>query len=1050
MLAQQKISGTVTSKDDGPLPGVSVSVKGSTNGIITDINGKYTLTVPDKATLVFSYIGMKKQEIVTGGNPVINVALEPELLGLDEVVVTAIGISREKKSLGYAVQDVSGDKINNAETGNVLSAITGKVAGVNITSSAGALGAASFINIRGQNSITGNNQPLFVVDGVPIDNSMDYSGNPDDLQNNLTQGYNYSNRAIDLNPDDIKTISVLKGGAATALYGMRAGNGAIIITTKKGGDTGGKMNISISSAVSIDKVNKLPEMQTMYAQGLNGVYSTSTPNSWGPKISDMRFDGATDYPRDKKGRLVLATAPTATNVPANAYDNVGTFFLPGLTFSNNVSLSGGNNISNFFLSIGNNSSKGIIPRNTFGKTSVKLVGETKLGDKLKISASANYIRSGGDRVQQGSNTSGVMLGLLRCTPTFDISNGHGRDGYKFTDSYMLADGSPRRYASYDNPYWTVNKNLLTDQVDRIIGYALLEYKPFTNFTLTYRFGDDFYSDRRKGHTALMSANIPDGQQEEDFHYSSSLNSDLTLNYSKELFPGVSTNTTLGQNMFQSTTQQIYNQGNGFVIPDFYHMSNTSSQLLRENTTKYRTAAIYADIQFSIKNMIYLGFTGRNEWSTTLPENNNSFFFPSGSIGFIFSELPLLKDSKLLSYGKLRASYAKIANHANPYNIVNTYTSCVVTDGWGTGDSFPFNGIAGFVPFNSLANPGITPEILLSREIGLEVKLLDNRLNFDLSYYNNQNKDLLINVPITGSTGYNAQYRNAATMENKGVEIMANVIPVSNKDLTWGVTLNFSQNKNTVLSLAPGVTDIELGGFTGTTINVVAGEAYGSMFSTSFYKDSQGRVIINDDPTSSGYGYPIKDETMKSLGGVAPNWLMGLSSDLNWKGLGFTILFDIKNGGIMWDGTRSRLLGFGVAKTTENRGETTVFEGVKGRVVDGEVVTEGITNDITATLSQYYYSVIGGGASPAQEQFVENTDWVRLREATLSYDLGRVIKAPFLKRMNLYFTGRNLWLKTPYKGIDPETNLMGAFNAQGLDYFNMPNTKSYVFGMKLDF
>jgi len=294
------------------------------------------------------------------------------------------------------------------------------------------------------------------------------------------------------------------------------------------------------------------------------------------------------------------------------------------------------------------------------------------------------------------------------------------------------------------------------------------------------------------------------------------------------------------------------------------------------------------------------------------------------------------------------------------------------------------------------------------------------------------------------------YTNAATMENKGIEVMANLVPVSTADFNWGVTFNFSKNKNKVLSLAPGVTDIGLGGFTGSTINVVAGEAYGSMFSTSFYKDSQGRVIINDDPASSGYGYPIKDETMRSLGGVAPNWLLGISSDLSYKGLGFSFLFDIKNGGIMWDGTRGRLVGFGVAKVTENRGESVVFDGIKGHVTDGAVVSAGVVNDISATYSQYYYSNIGGGASPAQEQYVEKTDWVRLREVTLSYDMGKLIKSTFLKQANIYFTGRNLWLETPYKGIDPETNLMGAFNAQGLDYFNMPNTKSFVFGLKLDF
>jgi len=1052
---QRTITGTVTGADDGqPVIGGTVQVKGGTIGINTDINGKYSITVPSNSVaLVFSYVGMKKQEIAITDRNVIDVILEPDILGLDEVVVTAIGISREKKSLGYAVQDVSGDKINNAKTGNVLSAITGKVAGVNITSSAGAAGAASFINIRGQNSINGDNQPLFVVDGVPIDNSMDYSGNPDDLQNNLTQGYNYSNRAIDLNPDDIASISVLKGGAATALYGMRAGNGAIIITTKKGSDTGGRIGISIASSVGIDQVNRLPGIQDLYAQGNNGVYGTTTPSSWGPKISDLRFDGDANYPRDKNGKLVLATDPSAKqNMPAKAYDNAGDFFQTGFTYNNNVSISGGNKDANFFLSFGNNTSKGIIPRNTFGKTSVKIIGETNIGKKLKVSGSANYIRSGGDRVQQGSNTSGVMLGLLRCTPTFDNGNGHGEDGYKYEDSYILQDGTgdPRRYAGYDNPFWTVNKNLLTDQVDRLISYAMLVYKPVENLTITYRIGDDLYSDRRKGHTALMSANLPEGQQEEDFHYNNSINSDLTINYSRELFPGVSTNMTLGQNMFQNTEQQIYTQGNGFVVPDFYHMSNTASQLVREHTEKYRTAAIYADLQFSIKNMLYFGFTGRNEWSTTLPENNNSFFFPSASLGFIFSELPGLKGNDILSYAKLRASYAKIANHATPYNIVNTFTSAQITDGWANANSFPFRGVAGFAPNNVLSNPTITPEILLSREFGVEVKLFNNRINLDLSYYNNQNEDLLIQVPVTGSSGYNAQYANAATMENIGTEVMANFVPVSTRDFIWGITLNYARNKNTVLSLAPGVENIELGGFTGTTVNVVVGEAYGSMFSTSFYKDDQGRLIIDDEPTSSGYGYPIIDQSLKSLGAISPNWLLGISSDISYKGLGFTFLFDIKNGGIMWDGTRSRLNGFGISKETENRGQSVVFEGVKGHISDGNIISSGQVNDIQSTYSQYYYQNIGGGASPAQEQFVEKTDWVRLREVTLSYDLGKLLKSPVLKNFNIYATGRNLWLSTPYKGIDPETNLMGAFNAQGLDYFNMPNTKSYVFGLKLDF
>jgi hypothetical protein len=450
-------------------------------------------------------------------------------------------------------------------------------------------------------------------------------------------------------------------------------------------------------------------------------------------------------------------------------------------------------------------------------------------------------------------------------------------------------------------------------------------------------------------------------------------------------------------------------------------------------------------------MIYLGFTGRNEWSTTLPEDKNSFFFPSTSLGFIFTELPGLNNNSILSYGKIRASYSQIANHATPYNIKNTYTLGGISDGWASGGSFPFNGVAGFVPSNELANPEIEPERVVSREIGLELKLLQNRVGFDFTYYNNQNKDLLISIPISGSSGFNGQYQNAATMENKGIEIMAYVTPIKTNSFYWTLSANFTKNKNKVLSLAPGVTDISLGGFTGSTINVVAGEAYGSMFSTGFYKDEQGRVIINDDPNSSGYGYPIKNEAMKSLGAVSPKWLMGITNEFSYKGASLSFLIDIKNGGIMWNGTKARLIGFGTAKETEKRGNPTVFDGVKGHIDENNsIVSNGDKNDIQTTFSEYYYTTIGGGASPAQEQFVEKTDWVRLREVTISYELGKALNLKNVKQLKIFATGRNLWISTPYDGVDPETNLFGANNAQGLDYFNMPGTKSYVFGVKLDF
>jgi len=1055
--AQSKsISGKVVSAEDGqPIIGATVKVKGTTVGTITNVDGEFKISLQgDAKNVVVSYVGMTSADVLAQNGMTIKLQSDSKMI--DEVVVTALGISKQKKSLGYAVQDVKGDAINNAQTGNVLSAMTGKMAGVNITSSAGVAGAASFITIRGQNSITGNNQPLFVVDGIPIDNSMDYSGNPDDGVNNLTNGVNYSNRAIDINPDDVETVSVLKGGAATALYGMKAGNGVVLITTKKGSNTGGKTNVSFSTSIAIDKVSQLPEMQSMYAQGLDGVYKTSTTNSFGPKLSDMRYNGATNYPKDKNGQLVLATDPTAkANMLANAYDNVGNFFQTGTTINNNLSLSGGDKISTFYVSIGNLKTNGIVPKNTFSKTSIKLSGDTKFGSKFTASGTVNYTRSGGDRVQQGSNTSGVMLGLLRGATSFDNGNGHGKDGYKFADSYKYADGTQRAYASYDNPYWTVNQNTFSDQVDRVMGNLSFVYKPTKELTVAYKVGDDLYSDRRAGHYAIYSANAVDGQQQVDHHYSNNINSDFTVNFNKELFTDFSANITVGQNMYQSYYQQLFAQGDGFVVPDFYHISNTTSQIVRESITKYRTAAFYGDLQFSYKNMLYLGLTGRNEWSTTLPVANNNFFYPSASLGFIFTELPALHGNRIINYGKIRASYAQIANAPTAYNIQNVYTSATVSDGSASGLSFPMNGVAGFNTLNALGNPTLKPESLVSREIGVELKFLDSRVNIDFTYYNNQNKDLLIPVPISGTSGFKSIYMNAATMENKGVEIMASVVPVRTKDWNWTLTGNFTKNNNKVLSLADGVDNIELGGFTGITVNVVAGEPYGSIYSTGFYKDAKGNVIINDvavvdGKPNPGYGLPIKDNTMKSLGSVAPKWTLGINNDISYKGLGLSFLIDIKHGGIMWNGTKSRLLGFGTAKVTENRGQAVVFEGVKGHVTDaGDIVTASTKNDISTTYSQYYYQNIGGGSNPAQEQFVQKTDWVRLREVTISYELGRIISTPFLKHLKVYATGRNLFLSTPYDGIDPETNLMGASNAQGLDYFNMPNTKSVVFGLKLD-
>jgi len=1059
-----QIKGKVTSSEDGnPLPGASVVVKGTNVVTITDAEGNYTLNAPQSAnSIIVSFMGMQTQEVKIEGQALINVVLQPSVTGLEEVVVTAIGITREKKALGYSVQAVSGDNISNARQPNIINALDGKVAGVQITNSAGVVGASSYITIRGVNSITLNSQPLFVVDGVPIDNSMIYSGNPDNSSNNLVEGTAYNNRASDLNPDDIESIDVLKGGAATALYGLQAANGVVMITTKKGAaGKGNAFSVSFNSSVEIDQVSQMPKMQTKYAAGSNGKWigpDVGTNKSWGPLLDTMRFDGSI-YPWDKNGQLVTAKQKPGGK-KAIAYDNVGKFFQNGISYNNNFSLQGGNQSSNFFMSYSNLTSSGIVPNNTYDKNTLKVSGESNLTSKLKISGSAMYVNTDGNSIQQGSNLSGVMLGLLRAPVSFDLANGYSNAADQ-PKAYMFADGTPRTYISaYDNPYWTVNENKFKTNVDRFIGSYNLTFSALDWLIFNYRFGNDVYVDRRFGYYAIYSQGGDDpglGSVQNDYHFNSILNSDFTINIKRDLTSDIKSNLLLGQNMYQAYGQQVYMEGNGLNIPNFYQISNTSSQLTRENQSKKRTAALYGDLSLSFKDMLFLDATFRREWSTTLGADNLAFNFPSISCSFIFTELAGLKND-MLTLGKLRASYAQTANDAPEYYTRYYYTLATYNDGWtNNGIAFPWtNGIGqninSFVTQGILGNSKIAPERTNSIEVGADLNFW-KKFNLGFTYYNNQNKDQIILVPLAGSSGYVSGLMNIGKMENKGVEISANFIPVKTKDFDWDFTINFSKNVNKVIALAPNVDAIQLNGFTGITIEAVANKPFGEIFANSFIKDSKGKLVINDDPTDPGYGYPIKSDIQVPLGSYLPNWIGSFTNNLSFMGLGLTFLIEVKNGGLMWNGTLSRLNGFGTSQVTEDRGTTATFSGVKGHLdVDNNLVSSGAANDIPAKKSQYYYSTIGGGASPAQDQFVQKTDWVRLRDITLSYTLDSKMLSgvKIIKSLSIYATGKNLFLNTPYTGVDPETSLTGATSSQGLDYFNMPGSKGYTFGLKVIF
>ncbi|MCX6273335.1 MAG: SusC/RagA family TonB-linked outer membrane protein [Bacteroidetes bacterium] len=1081
---KRAISGKVSSAEDGKgIPGATVMVKGTTVGVTTDLDGNYQLNVPSEAkVLVFSFIGMKTKEVTLGTQTKIDIILEKDVLDIEGVVVTAIGIKRESKALGYSVQEIGSGTIEKSNNANVINSINGKIAGVQVINSSGAAGSSSFIAIRGRNSILGDNQPLFVVDGVPIDNSQTYSGNPDQGTNNLTEGVAYSNRAIDLNPDDIESVSVLKGGAATALYGLRASNGVVVITTKKGSSGanigGSRYNVSFSSSVMFETVNSMPKLQKKYAQGQDkhtghGVQwygpETGNRNSWGPLLDTMRYtnanltgsqdvngDGVYDW--DKNGKLVGMSNPDATSKKANVYDNIGDFFKTGVTTNNSLAMSGGTDISTFYFSISNLKNNGVIPLNYFGKTTVKLAGETKLSSKFTVGGSINYINSGGRRMQQGSNVSGVMLGLLRTPITFDNSNGYGKDAVWNRDAYMFPDGSQRSfrgYGIYDNPFWTVNMNQFKDDVNRMIGAFNMTYLANDWMSVTYRLGNDFYSDRRKMYYAINSSQWPSGQVYEDQHFNRDINSDLIFNFKKDFSEALKTTLTLGQNMYQTQHQQVYVEGNTLAVPEFYNLSNAASVLTRETLNRKRTAAFYGDLGMAYMNMWFVNVTGRNEWSTSLPQDKNSFFFPSFSTGFVFTELPGVKDNKaitdILPYGKLRLSYAMVANDAFIYSTKTYYGQTNYGDGWTPGVSFPFAGLTGYMVDNGLGNNKLKPEKMKSFEIGTDLRFLNNRIGLDFTYYKNRNEDVILAVPLAGSSGFTEGYMNAATMENKGIEILLNATPYKTKDFKWDLIVNFTKNKNMVVSLAEGVDNVGLGGFTGAEVRAVAGKPYGSIYGTHWVKDTKGNMVINDDPTDPMYGYPIMADDEAELGTTQPDWTMGITNELSYKGWSLSFLIDIKQGGVMWNGTKGIMYALGTHKDTESRGDSTIFSGVKGHMASGVLVLDstGALNNKRVVLDQTWYNGLGGGFGGPTEANIEKADWVRLREITLTYTLPKQWISPIgFQSADLYFTGRNLWISTPKTGVDPETNLYGADNAQGIDYFNMPSTKSFTLGLKV--
>ncbi len=1003
--AQSNTSGTVVDGGGEPIIGASVLVKGSSAGTVTDVNGHFSVNVPAGSnTLVISYIGMITKEVAAGSS--LNVILQSSSKSLDEVVVTGLGIKKSQKGLGYSVSKVKAEDVVKSGETNIIESLAAKATGVQVTASSGTPGASSKIILRGPASFTGDNQPLIVVDGVPIDNKVNTVQAGDDPYNGTLAGVQLSNRAIDLNPEDIESVSILKGPAAAAIYGQAAGNGAIIYTTKRGGAKKG-LGITYSSSLEIQNVSKLPDLQSRYGQGEGGVYKSSTASSWGPDLY-------------------------ASGKPI--YDNVDNFFETGLTFVNNLSISGGNNDTSFRASINATNMTGIIPETELEKYSARLTGDTKLSKWLTVGGTVNYTATKSKMAQNGSNLSGVMLSLLRMPSDFDA-----RD---YIDP--KTDEQITYYAYYDNPFFSSKMNPYTEENDRILGNLYADATINEMFGFSLKVGVDSYQTNGKQIYAY-SSNGNDygdgtGQVNKTGLSFRNLYADLLLKFKKSFGEEneFTLNGLLGANYNYTQRLKSFQRGRIMAIPGFYGFSGMSELYASDDDEYQENKAIFADASFDYKSIVFLTLTGRGEWSSTFGKGANGFFYPKADVSYIFSHL--LPDDFILSYGKIRLAYANVGISPLTYTDRTYFEVPFVADGYTNGLSFPYDNQPGYAISNELKNGDLKPERNIGKEIGLELIFFKGRLNIDATYYNQTSKDLLIHQPIAPSSGFQYKYVNIGEVRNTGIELGINGDIIKKSNFTWNMAVNWSKNNNEVLKLAPNVDKITVGsGFVTPQSYAIVGQPFGVLFGTKFQRDDNGNLLINPNN-----GLPMAEPEEQKIGNPLPNWLMNINNGFTYKDFSFSFLFDIRKGGDIWNGTWSSLNNRGKSAESGNRERMYVIPGVYASGIDA-----GQANTTEIDAYTYYGSNYLGKSG--SENDIQDGSWIRLRSVNFSYKFNFARKNPsaVVQYLEIGAALKNMLLFTDYKGVDPETSLTGASqNLSGYDYFNNPGTKSVLFNIRL--
>ena len=1038
LMAQNvRVTGKVIDTGGEPLVGVYVLIDGTRTGTSTDIDGSYVINAPGNATLVFSSIGMATVREAVNGRSVINVTMNNDALIMDDVVVTALGIKKERKALGYAVQDIKADELMKNKSANVINSLSGKIAGVNITQGGGAAGAGSTIIIRGGTSLERDNQPVFVVDGVIYDNSTPIGGNTefDGLARNSTSN---NNRVMDINPEDIENMSVLKGPAAAALYGSRAAAGVVIITTKKGQE--GNVRVDFGSKFSTSWVNRFPEQQSTYMRGYyeekTGVFNDYTIGSWGPKF------GAND----------------------KIYNNIEDFFQNGSQWDNSISVSGGSKNGTFYLSASRFDQEGIIPTTGYDKTTIRFNGDQKYGI-LTVGANMAYSIANTDKTLTSaglfnSGGTGTMVSAYRWPRSDDMTHYLNADGTK----YRMFEGRQNLEDDVENPYWILNKNSLSDKTNRFNGSIFANIDVADWVSINYRLGYDNYTTKNNTFIAprgAVRATYQNGKlSDSDFNYEY-LSSNLMANFNKKV-GDFDLGLLVGQTIEETNTLNNMRNAWDFVVDEFYSYDNIpeSNRQIRRSETHKRLMGIYGEFRASYKNMAYLTVTGRNDWTSTLPKENRSYFYPSVSGSLVFTEL--MPKSNILSFGKIRASWAKVGKDTNAYELVTTL--------W---PSLPFLGGTGVGNFWTKGNPYLKPEMTSSFEVGLEARFFNGRFGLDYTYYTNDSFNQIGAPRLSQTTGYILLSTNIGNIVNKGMELSLNVIPIDKRDFRWDMTLNLSGNRGLVKNLLTGqeimyVTDVQVGTAKAASFNTLYNDdgsvkqkgIFNGISGTKFNRDSNGNIILD-----ANTGMPTYSSTAALVGNRESTLTGGFSNDIKYKNWNFSFLFDIRLGGDIYNGTEGLMTVYGMSKRSENR-ESITIEGVVSDGAGGYTpktftyeagqmyninTSSGTVSTSGSYLIQNYYTLLQNETAT----YLTDTNWLRLRSVSLSYDLTSLLKRQnVIKGLSATVSGTNLWLLTNYKGMDPETSVAGSgvigSGSGGIDYCGVPATAGFSFGINLSF